>query len=282
MKTGINSKEMNQKMLSYAKTVFLGALLFVFLAPFIIVLLNSFKTTPEFLANPVALPKKLDFSNYIVAFEKMKFARGFVNSLIITVFSVAFIVLFSSMTAHLFVRKKWKINQILFLLMIASMIIPFQAIMIPLVKIYGTMKMLNNKWMLIYMYIGFGASMAIFIYHGFIKSIPIELEEAAMIDGCTPLQAFFMVVFPLLKPTTVTIIILDVLWIWNDFLLPNLVLMSAPQRTLPLSTFYFFGAYSVDYARLMAGLMMTMLPVILLYMFLQKYIIKGVVQGSIK
>lgn len=124
--------------------------------------------------------------------------------------------------------------------------------------------------------------MAVFIYHGFIKSVPLEIEEAAMIDGCTQRRTFFTIVFPLVKPITFTVIILDVLWIWNDFLLPSLVLIKPAQRTLPLSTFYFFGTYTVDYGLLMAGLLMTILPVIVIYLFLQKYIIQGVMQGSIK
>jgi raffinose/stachyose/melibiose transport system permease protein len=214
--------------------------------------------------------------------EKMNFANSFMNSLIITVFSVALITIFSAMTAYVFVRIQSKLNKFLFFLMVASMIIPFQAIMIPLVQIYGSIGFLNSKWALIYMYIGFGASLAVFIYHGLIKSIPLELEEAAMIDGASRLQIFFQVVFPLLKPTTMTIVILNVLWIWNDFLLPSLVLIKPEERTLPLSTFYFFGTYSVDYGLLMAGLVVTIIPVIIVYLFTQRYIIQGVMNGSIK
>jgi len=132
------------------------------------------------------------------------------------------------------------------------------------------------------MYLGFGVALAVFMYHGFIKSIPKELEEAAMIDGCSQLQTFWKIVFPLLKPTTMTILILDILWIWNDFLLPSLVLMVPDQRTLPLSTYYFYGTYTVDYGLSMAGLMLTIIPVIVVYLFLQKHIINGVLQGSIK
>ena len=197
------------------------------------------------------------------------------------------------MTAHFYVRKKWKINKFMFFFMLASMIIPFQAIMIPLVKVYSSfnffgipflenINMFNNRASLIYMYIGFGLSMAVFIYHGFIKSIPVELEEAAMIDGCTEIGTFFKIVVPLLKNTTITVVILDVLWIWNDFLLPNLILLSPNLRTLPLSTYNFFGSYSTDYAPLMAGVLMTMIPLLVMYLFLQKHIIKGVMSGSIK
>ncbi|MNM69921.1 L-arabinose transport system permease protein AraQ [compost metagenome] len=142
--------------------------------------------------------------------------------------------------------------------------------------------MLDSKWALIYMYIGFGSSLAVFIYHGFVKGIPAELEEAAMIDGCTRIQTFFRIVFPVLLPTTVTIAILNVLWIWNDFLLPSLVLVNQEERTLPLSTYNFYGTYSVDFGPLMASLVLTILPIIVIYLFAQKYIIQGVMQGSIK
>ena len=170
----------------------------------------------------------------------------------------------------------------MFLFMIAAMIIPFQGIMIPLVKIYGSLHMLNSKWALIYMYLGFGTSLAVFMYHGFIKSIPLELEEAAMIDGATRFQTFVKIVFPLLKSQTMTIAILDILWIWNDFLLPNLVLGTAETRTLPLSTYYFYGTHTTDYSLAMAGLILSAIPVIIVYMFMQKHIIEGVMQGSIK
>lgn len=264
------------------KTVLLAIAAIFFIAPFLLVVYNSVKPTKEFLENPLALPITFNFSNFFIAFEKMRFLNGFINSFIITAISVVVITLFSSMNAYALVRNKWKISQYIFMGMVASMIIPFQAIMIPLVRVYGSIGFLNSKASLIYMYMGFGASLAVFIYHGFIKSIPLELEEAAMIDGCTKLRTFFNVVWPLLKPTTMTIAILDILWIWNDFLLPSLVLLTPNERTLPLSTFYFFGTYTVDYGLLMAGLMMTILPVIVIYIFLQEYIIQGVMQGAIK
>jgi len=166
--------------------------------------------------------------------------------------------------------------------MVGSMLIPFQAIMIPMLRIFGAIGMINNIWALIYLYIGFGASLAVFIYHGFIKSIPLELEEAAMIDGASRIQVFFYIIFPLLKPTTITIAVLDMLWIWNDFLLPNLVLLRPAQMTLPISTYRFYLTYTVDYGLLMAGLVMTVAPLIIIYLFLQRYIIKGIIKGSIK
>ncbi|SKA95116.1 carbohydrate ABC transporter membrane protein 2, CUT1 family [Caloramator quimbayensis] len=267
---------------SIIKFLFLGIFFLAYMVPFIFVLINSFKSKKEILLNPMALPSKINFTNFLTAFNKMDYVHGFTNSLIITVFSVLLIVVLSSMTAYILVRKKWKFNQAIFFVMVASMIIPFQAIMIPLVRIYGSIGMLNSKWALIYMYIGFGTSLAVFMFHGFIKSIPLELEEAAMIDGAKGMQLFYLIVFPLLKPIAMTIAILDVLWIWNDFLLPSLVLIAPEQRTLPLSTFYFYGTYTADYGLSMAGLILTIIPVIIIYLILQKYIINGVLQGSIK
>lgn len=264
------------------KAVVLAVLLFLYMVPFLFVLNNSLKPRKDILINPLSLPKGFDFSNYINAFNRMGYLHGFTNTLIVTTFSVVLIIIFSSMTAYILVRRNWKIVQYVFFIMVASMIIPFQGIMIPLVKIYGSIGMLNSKWALIYMYIGFGTALAVFMYHGFIKSIPVELEEAAMIDGCTKLQTFWQIVFPLLKPTTMTIVILDVLWIWNDFLLPSLILIAPNERTLQLSTYYFYGTYTSDYGLAMAGLMLTSIPVIVVYIFIQKHIINGVLQGSIK
>lgn len=267
---------------SIIKTIVICGLLCLYLVPFIFVVVNSFKESKDVTANPLALPASFSFDNYIEAFKVMNYSNAFINTLIITVVSVAIIIICASMTAYIMVRRKWKITKYLFFLMVISMIMPFQAIMIPLVKIYGSIGMLNSKWALMYMYLGFGVSLAVFMYHGFIKSIPLELEEAAMIDGATRLQTFWKIVFPLMKPTTMTIVTLDVLWIWNDFLLPSLVLISSEERTLQLSTYYFSGTYSVNYGLAMAGLMLSILPVLIIYLFLQKGIIGGVLQGSIK
>lgn len=271
-----------KRALKILKTMSLYALLAIYLSPFFFVLVNSFKSRREIISNPLNFPAVWSLDNFINAFQRMNFAPAFFNSLVITVFSVIIIALFSSMTAYLFVRTDWRFNKIMFFAMVAAMLIPFQAVMIPLVQIYGGLNLLNSRWILIYMYLGFGSSFAVFLYHGFIKSIPLELEEAAMIDGCSRFQVFFKIVFPLLKSTTLTLIILNVLWIWNDFLLPSLVLTSPANRTLPLTTFYFHGTYSSDYGLLMAALMLTILPVILFYALAQKNIIRGVMEGAVK
>ena len=260
------------------------ALLLLFMSPFFMVLLNSLKTDAEFIASPLSLPAHFSLDNFVKAFQAMHFVNSFMNSLIVTVAGTLLVVILSAMTAHRFVRHKSKFNKIFFYVMVATMIIPFQAIMIPLVGIYGgKLDLLGNKWILIYMCIGFGVSQAVFMYSGFIKSIPAELEEAALIDGCNKLQMFFFVVWPLLKTITVTLVIMEVLWLWNDYLLPVLVLGSSfKQLTLPLSTFSFYGSYSADYTLIMAALLMTMTPVIIMYIFLQRHIIAGIVNGAIK
>lgn len=266
----------------WIKYLLIYIMLILFVLPFYLMVINSFKTTQQFVDSPFSLPERIDFGNYVDAFIKMDFLNGLANSLTITVISVAFIILISSMAAYFLVRYKWKINEVIFAMLVASMIVPFQAVMIPLVSIYGNMDLLNSKWILIFMYVGFGQAFAVFVFHGFIKNIPIEMEEAAFIDGGNRIQIFFRIVFPLLTPVIVTILILDILWIWNDYLLPSLVLLSPSQRTLPLSTYSFFQSYSVDYAPLMAGIVLTILPILVVYLFCQKQIVKGVVQGAIK
>ena len=268
------------------KTVVLFALLLVYLAPFILIIINSLKTTRGILKYTLDLvdPLGVTFDNFVRAFEKMHFLRAFGNSLFVTGVSVALIVLISSMTAYFFVRADWKINKVFFALMVAAMIVPFQVIMTPLISIYGSfLGILDHRLTLVFMHVGFSISMAVFIYHGFIKSnIPLSLEEAATLDGCSRTQTFFRIVFPLLKPITATIIVLNVLAIWNDYLLPSLVLTKKELFTLPLSTYSFYGSYLTNYGAVMAGLMLTVLPVIILYLFLQKQIISGVISGAVK
>ncbi len=272
-----------KKMISQGiKLALMSIFLVLYIIPFVLVLVNSLKERNEIITSPVSLPSFINLTNYQQAYDKMNFLSSISNSLIITVASVLIIVFFSAMTAYYFVRVKTKFNDFMFIAMVTSMIIPFQGIMIPLVSIYGKMDLLNSRSTLVFMYLGFGTSLAVFMFHGFIKNIPLSLEEAAMIDGATRFRTFLLIVMPLLKPITMTIITLDVLWIWNDFLLPSLILQQATLRTLPLSTFFFFGTYTVDYGLLMAGLMLTIFPVIILYLFLQKHVIAGVLQGSIK
>ena len=261
-------------------------LFIIYMLPFLLIVINSFKAKRDIIKNPFSILAEKGFSiqNYITALEKMNFFKAFGNSLFITTLSTLMVIVLSSMVAYYFARTKNKFSTIFFALMAASMIIPFQAIMIPLVSIYGArLQLLNHRLTLVYLHTGFAMSMSVFIYQGFIKSgIPISLEEAAYLDGCTKTQTFFKVVFPLLKPTTSTLVILNVLAFWNDYLLPSLVLGKKQLYTLPLSTYVFYGTYSADYGTIMAALVLTVAPILILYLFLQKQIINGVVAGAVK
>lgn len=273
---------MSRKLKAIPFYLILLACLILFLAPFYLVVLNSFKTNKEIINNAIALPEALNFDGYTKAFEKMDYLRSFGNSAYVTIISVFFILLLSSMCAYLFARKTWKINKIIFMIMVASMIIPFQTIMIPLVKNFAAWDIMDNLNTVIFFYVGVNAPMAVFMFHGFIKNVPYELEEAAKMDGCTQFGVFFKIVLPLLKPIASTILILDVLGLWNDFLFPFIIIKTQSLRTLPLTTYIFSGQYATNYSLVTAGLVLTILPIIALYLFLQKHIIEGIAQGAIK
>lgn len=264
------------------------ALCIAYLFPIYIVLVNAFKNRAELYQNMLALPGHFSFEYFSKAMAKMNFLRAFGNSLIITLVSIAIIILLASMAAWMLVRTDNKLSRILFMVFVATMIIPFQTLMMPLMQVMGWVRdnlhipMLNSLGGLIYMNVGFGTSMAVFLYHGFVKSIPVSLEEAATIDGCNKFKVFWKIVFPMLKPTTATVMILDVIWIWNDYLLPSLVISSKSLRTIPLSTASFFGQFTIEWNLAMAGLMLTITPVIIFYLSAQKYIVKGVAAGAVK
>jgi raffinose/stachyose/melibiose transport system permease protein len=262
-------------------------LIFLFyMMPFILIIINSFKNKRDIVTDPFSLGGKLGFTitNYVTAFDKMNFISAFGNSLFITSLATLAVVIIASMTAWYFVRSGNIISRVMFALMVASMIIPFQAIMIPLVAIYGAgLGILNHRLALIFFHTGFALSMSVFMYQGFIRSgVPISLEEAAYIDGCSKLQIFFHIVLPVLKPITSTIVILNVLAFWNDYLLPSLVLTDRALLTLPLSTYRFYGTYSADFGVIMAALVLTVLPVLVLFIILQRYVISGVLTGAVK
>lgn len=266
----------------------LMAFCLVYLFPIYLILTNSSKNRSEMYENMVALPSKLTAKYYASALSKMNFSISVRNSLIITVVSIAILVVLCSMTAWMFVRSERKLSTVLFDLLVATMLIPFQTIMMPLMQ---EMNWIGNKTGikivdtvpgLIFMYIGFGAGMGVFLYHGFVTSVPKSLEEAAIIDGCNTWKTFWKIVFPILKPTTMTVIILDVIWIWNDYLLPSLTLKSKANRTIPISTAKFFGQYTISWNEAMAALVITIIPVAVFYLACQKYIIKGVAAGAVK
>lgn len=263
--------------------VFAGFMALLFLAPMYIAFTNSFKTQKGIYSDVIGLPAGDAFTmgNYAQAFKDLNFMHSFMNSLLITVSSTVLIVIFASMAAWMLVRSKTKFSKFLFFLFAMAMLIPFQAVMLPLVNLAGKLHLLNPAG-LVFMYLGFGSSLSIIMYHGFIKGIPVELEEAATIDGCNKLQIFWLIVFPLLKPITVTVSILNTMWIWNDFLLPQLVINRPEWQTIPLKMFYFFGQYSKKWNLALAGLVLAMIPIIIFYFFAQKSIVKGITQGSIK
>lgn len=272
------------------KALSMAGLIVIFIAymfPFIMVVINSLKQKRDIIKSPFSwlfTIKGLSFDNFVKAFTQMDFLNAFKNSLFVTVSATVLVTLLASMLAYYIVRQKNWISNSTFALMVASMIIPFQAIMIPLVSIYGgTLGVLNHRLTLIFMHTGFSMAMSVFMFHGFINgNIPIALEEAAYIDGCTHTQTFFGIVFPLLRPIISTMVILNALAFWNDFLLPSLVLTDKKLLTLPLSTYSFYGTYSADYGTIMAGLLLCVIPILILYVVLQKQIINGVVAGAVK
>ena len=252
----------------------------VFISPFLLIVINSFKTKTELFKSAVALPNTFNLENYKLAFERLDFIKSFTTSLLITSCSIVLIVICTSMAAWMLQRTKTKLSNGILMLFIMSMIIPFQAVMLPLVRIMGKLKLLNAGG-LVFMYLGFQGAMSIFLYHGFLKNIPKELDEAAMIDGCTPFQTFRYIIFPLLKPITVTVAILNLVAIWNDYLLPSLVI-NGKNPTIPLKTFLFFGEYTKQWHLALAGLVIAILPVVIFYFFAQKQVLSSMVEGSVK
>lgn len=264
--------------------IILTVLSVLFLAPIFIVLYNSFKGKLYISRTPFALPNATTFSgldNYINVIEKTGFISAFGLSVFITICSTAVIILFTSMTAWYITRVKSKVTSFLYYLFVFSMIVPFQMVMFTMSKI-ANMLSLDNPIGIIIIYLGFGAGLSVFMFSGFVKSIPIDIEEAAMIDGCNPIQTFFLIVLPLLKPIAITVAILNVMWIWNDYLLPTLVLGS-DYKTLPMAVQYLRGGYgAVDMGAMMAVLVLAIIPIVIFYLVCQKHIIEGVAAGAVK
>ena len=254
----------------------------VMLFPIYMGLLNSVKTQSEMLTNILSFPAHIQFANYPNAFAKIHFVRRLLNTLQIVIIGLFGIIVCASLAGYKLSRTKGKVSAFLFSLFILSMLIPFHSIMITLVKITKDLSIQGSIYGLGLIYIGLGVSMAIFLYHGFVKSIPRDLDEAAVIDGCGELKLFYRVIFPLLLPVTATIAILNLLWMWNDFLLPLLVLTDSKQYTLLLSTNMLFGEYSNDWSNILSALVLAMLPAVIFYLVLQKYILNGIAEGAIK
>ena len=255
-----------------------------FLFPILIVLLNSFKSKLYISSEPFSLPTPETFaglSNFTEGLCKTGFFTAFLTSLFVTVLSVGAIVIFTSMTAWYITRVKNTFTRFCYYAFVFSMVVPFQMVMFTTVKTANVLG-LDNPWGLIVIYLGFGSGLSVFMFSGFVKSIPKEIEEAAMIDGCGPIRTFFLVVFPLMKPTTITVAILNAMWIWNDYLLPYLVIGS-DYKTIPIAIQYLRGGYgSIDMGAMMAMLVLSILPIVIFYLLCQKHIIKGVVAGAVK
>lgn len=255
-----------------------------FLAPIFIVLMNSFKGKFFISESPFELPNNetyVSISNYISGLTKTGFLQAFGWSLFITVSSVLVIVLFTSMAAWYITRVKSKLTKVIYYLFAFSMIVPFQMVMFTMTKVANTAH-LDNPIGIIIIYLGFAAGLSVFMFSGFIKSIPLEIEEAAEIDGCNPIQTYFLVVFPILKPTAITVAILNTMWIWNDYLLPYL-LIGSEYKTIPIAIQYLQGGYgSIDMGAMMAMLVLAIIPIVVFYFTCQKYIVKGIVAGAVK
>ena len=269
-----------QRIIMGAAGLFLGCL---FLFPIYILVLNSFKNTKGIFTDVIGFPNAATFTlvNYPNAFEALEYIRSFVNSLTITVIATVLILLISAMAAWVLVRYKTKTSKIIFFLFAASMLIPFQCVMLPLVGFASRIGIMNPQG-LIFMYMGFGSSMSIVMFHSFIKNIPEELEEAATIDGCGSFRLFFSIVIPLMRTILITVAVLNVMWIWNDYLLPSLIINKPGWQTLPLKTYLFFGQFAKRGDLASAGLIMCIIPIIIFYLCCQKYIVKGITDGAIK
>lgn len=256
-----------------------------YLYPIALVFINSFKKKAYISKFPFKIPTDKMFvglENYTRGIEKTGLIQAFGWSLFITIGSVAVIILCCSMCAWYISRVHTKVTKAIYVMCLFAMVVPFQMEMYTLSKIANMLK-LGNPWGIIIIYLGFGAGLSVFMFTGFMKSIPLEIEEAAMIDGCTPIQTFFKIVLPITKPTCVTITILQAMWIWNDYLLPSLVLDARKYKTVPMAVQYLKGGYgSVDMGAMMGTLVLAIVPIIIFYLFCQKYIIEGVVAGAVK
>ncbi|ACX67811.1 carbohydrate ABC transporter permease [Paenibacillus sp. FSL H8-0457] len=254
----------------------------IFLAPFYFLLVNSVKSLGDIMVDAANWPTAFHFDNYSKAWEMTRFPEAFTNSIIITVISNLIIALLSAMAAYRMVRSNTRFNRIVFMLFVSAMVIPFQSIMIPLLQVINFLGVNNSIVGLILSYLGLGIPLSVFLFHGFVKGIPLEIEEAATVDGASPFRVFARIVMPMLKPMMVTVIILNCLWVWNDYLLPSLILQSPELRTIPLATFAFFGQYSKQWDMALPALVLGITPIIIFFLSLQKYIVEGVAAGSVK
>jgi len=255
----------------------------LYIYPVFLMVCNSLKPFKEILTNVLALPSHLEWANYSYVIEKMEYFRLFFNNVVITLLGILGIVAFSSMAAYILDRRQTRVTKALHTFIITPMLIPFQTIMITLLKFMNIIHLNGTTWGLGIQYWGFGIPMATFIYFNFMKSIPTEIDESAMIDGATTFQTYVRIIFPLLKTVTATVVVLDVMWIWNDFLLPLLMVNSSPSsKTLVLAAYNFVGSLNTKWHYALAAMVLAILPSVIVFVFLQRYIVDGVVAGAIK
>ncbi|MGG5334919.1 raffinose/stachyose/melibiose transport system permease [Enterococcus sp. AZ089] len=281
-KGNTKSRRQKKKKLQHSLLIVSGLLLAcLWFYPFFLIVINSFKTKAEIFQSTLSLPGGLSFENYQEALEKLDFIRSLMNSLLITVGSLILVVFVSSMAAYALSRNTSRLSSVLYFVVAIGLLIPFQGIMIPLISLFGRMNLLNRPGLMI-MYLGLAVSMSTFLYYGALRGIPRSLDEAAIIDGANTFQIYWKVILPLLKPTTVTVIVLNTLWFWNDYLLPSLSINKAGMYTIPLRMFYFFGEFNKQWHLALAALVIVVLPIILLFIALQKHVVKGISDGAVK
>ena len=274
------------KIINKILAVFFTILSLAWIYPMVMILMNSFKEETTITTSTafdfVTSENSAGFANYIAALEKQGFLAAFGYSLVITITSVALILVCCSMCAWFIVRVKNRISNILYYLFVFSMVEPFQMLMFTLSNMANTLGF-NTPFNICFIYLGFGAGLAVFMFAGFVKTIPLEIEEAATIDGCNPLQTFFHVVLPIMKPTYISVGILETMWVWNDYLLPYLVLDRTKYQTIPILIQYFRGGYGrVEMGPMFACIMMVIVPIVIMYLLCQRYIINGVISGAVK
>ena len=281
-KGNTKSRRQKKKKLQHSLLIVSGLLLAcLWFYPFFLIVINSFKTKAEIFQSTLSLPGGLSFENYQEALEKLDFIRSLMNSLLITVGSLILVVFVSSMAAYALSRNTSRLSSVLYFVVAIGLLIPFQGIMIPLISLFGRKNLLNQPGLMI-MYLGLAVSMSTFLYYGALRGIPRSLDEAAIIDGANTFQIYWKVILPLLKPTTVTVIVLNTLWFWNDYLLPSLSINKAGMYTIPLRMFYFFGEFNKQWHLALAALVIVVLPIILLFIALQKHVVKGISDGAVK
>ncbi|MDF2514401.1 MAG: transporter inner rane protein [Herbinix sp.] len=264
-------------------TILLMIILVIYLLPLVLMVTNSFKSYGEVMLNALSLPEAFTFDNFKKVFETMDYPKAFFNTFVITLIGVSGIIVMGSMAGYKLARTKTKLSKYVFLYCIMPMMIPFQSFMITLVQVSKGMHLTNSVLGITVVYWGLGAPMAIFLYQGFAKSIPLELEEAAIIDGCNQFQLFTQIIFPLLKSVTAAVIVVNAMWVWNDFLLPLLVLgTDKKNQTLQLAAYSFMGQYKMEWQNIMGAAILIIIPALIIYLIFQKHIIKGMIAGAVK